>query len=71
MKNNLKSKFLIIAILIFSLSSAVFLEMQDIEIDHLVLEADFADININDSSHLPDVKILKEVLKSIFNVVRS
>ena len=71
MKNNLKSKFLIIAILIFSLSSAVFLEMQDIEIDHLVLETDFAEININDSFHLPDVKILKEVLKSIFNVVKS
>jgi hypothetical protein len=71
MKSNRKSKLFIIAIISFSIFSAVFLEMQDVDIDQLVAESDFADIYINDSSYLPDVKIVKEVLKSIFNVVRS
>ncbi len=71
MKSNQKSKFLIIAVFICSVFSAVFLEMQDVDIDQLAAESDFADIYMNDSSYLPDVKIVKEVLKSIFNVVRS
>lgn len=71
MKSNQKSKFLILAVFICSVFSAVFLEMQNVEIDQLVAESDFTDIYINDNSYLPDVKIVKEVLKSIFNVVRS
>lgn len=71
MKDNQKSKFLLTIIILLSVFSTVFLEMQDERTNQLTSESDFAEAYISDSSFLPDVKIVKEVLKSIFNVVRS
>jgi hypothetical protein len=71
MKNNIRSKTLFAFVIILSFLSAVYLELQEVDLYQVSGEPNFAEAYICDNSFLPDVKIVKEILKSIFNVVRS
>lgn len=70
MKHHLKTKYLLIALVLCSMMSAVYLNFQAYEMENMLVEQNFSNIYIKDASILPDVKFVKELLKSIFNIVK-
>ncbi|MEY3421354.1 MAG: hypothetical protein RIR48_1646 [Bacteroidota bacterium] len=70
MKNNVKPAILIGLIFIVSLFSAIYLQKQDFFEYHELTAIEFSDTYVSDNNILPDVKFLKEVLKSFFNIIK-
>ena len=70
MKYSFKSKMWVILIICVSISSSLYLETQSSDINQLMEVEKFTEIYMEEESFLPDVKIVKELLKSIFNVVK-
>jgi Flp pilus assembly protein protease CpaA len=70
MKDKLNLKFLLVSILLMSLFSTIFLQMNDVNLEQMMEKENFAQSYVHDKSNLPDVQIVKEVFKSIFNIVK-
>lgn len=70
MKHHLKAKYLIVVLVLSSLVSALYLDFQAYEMKDILLKQNFTKIYAEETSYLPDVKFVKELLKSIFNVVK-
>ena len=69
MKHKISVKLAIIAIVFFSIGSSVYLQSQSAIQSELQIENSLAETNIKEGFYLPDVKFVKEMLRSIFNVV--
>ncbi len=70
MKRNLKIKLLLSIVVICSLMSALYLEFHIDSYKNMGDEQRFAELYMTEKNYLPDVKFLKELLKSFFNVVK-
>ena len=71
MKHHLKAKYLIVVLVLCSVISALYLDFQAYEMKDMLVEQNYSNTYIKDVSCLPDVKFVKELLKSIFNVVKA
>lgn len=69
MKHKISVKFAIAAIVFFSIGSSLYLQSQTAIQSELRIENALVETNIKEGFYLPDVKFVKEILRSIFNVV--
>ena len=69
MKSKLKPSLIFDLIFFVSISCTIYLQFQDFFEYHDLMPVDFTETYVAENSGLPDVRFLKEVLKSIFNII--
>lgn len=71
MKSRINTKHAFIALLVVSIYCAFYLQYQTNIQSPVSSELPFVESTIKEGTYLPDVKILKEILKNIFNIVKA
>jgi hypothetical protein len=71
MKDKLKISPITIGIVLISGFCAAYLQIHGVEESMLMSESKMLEASIQEGAHLPDVTFVKEILKSIFNIVRA
>ncbi len=71
MKYAFRPQKIILVVVFCSMLSALYLEFHGSEVSQIICEKDFVQACIKETSYLPDVKLVKELLRSIFNVVNA
>ncbi|MBK8053491.1 MAG: hypothetical protein IPK35_09505 [Saprospiraceae bacterium] len=69
MKSKLKPSLYFGLIFMVSISCTIYLQSQDFFEYHDLMPVDFTETYVMENSELPDLNFLKEVLKSIFNII--
>ena len=69
MKSKLKPSLIFGLIFFVRISCTIYLQFQDFFEYHDLMPVDFTETYVAENSGLPDVRFLKEVLKSIFNII--
>jgi len=71
MKSRINTKHAFIALLVVSIYCAFYLQFQTNVPSSVSTDIPFVESSLKETTYLPDVKIVKEVLKNIFNIVRA
>ena len=71
MKSRINTKHAFIALLVVSIYCAFYLQYQTNIQSPATAEIKFVETSIQEGTYLPDVKIVKEILKNIFNIVKA
>lgn len=71
MKNKIFNKFALVLLVCFSLFCFSYLQVQKKGYSQQTSFSEVVDASIKEGKYIPDVKIVKEILKSIFNVVKT
>lgn len=70
MKNSLKPIFYFALLVFISISCTVYLQSQDFFYHEQFSVVEIAESYVPENANLPDVKFIKEVLKTIFNIIK-
>jgi hypothetical protein len=71
MERNAKTKSILIVLIFCSVLSAAYLQFNDPSTSTLSTHHSFVEQYIKEKSYLPEVKFVKELLRTIFNVVNA
>lgn len=71
MERNIKTKTILIGFIICSVFSALYLQCNDPSISSLSDHQSFMTQYLKENNYLPEVKFVKELLRTIFNVVNA
>lgn len=71
MKGKVNIRHAFVALLSISIYCAFYLQYQTNIQSATVIDIQMVESTIHEGTYLPDVKIVKEILKNIFNIVRA
>lgn len=71
MKSKVNTKHAFIALLVVSIYCAFYLQYQTNVPTSVSADIQFVESSMKEGTYLPDVKIVKEILKNIFNIVKA